>query len=310
MPDSLLLSCEMLKNWAMMGLGCGSGGMVHITDMDTIEKSNLNRQFLFRPTDIQKLKATTAADAVTRMNPAFNVKCYSTRVGPDTEDLFDDDFFEGLDGVCNALDNVQARLYMDQRCIYYQRPLLESGTLGTKGNVQVVVPNMTESYGSSRDPPEKSIPICTLKNFPNAIEHTIQWARDDFEGVFKQAQDDVNSYITMPDYIASLKKQPGTALTTLDALKENLVAKRPSNFHDCVVWARLKFEDLFHNQIKQLLFNFPLDMVTSVGTPFWSAPKRPPAPCVFSVDNPLHLEFIVAAANLRYTAASHTHLKS
>jgi ubiquitin-activating enzyme E1 len=45
---------------------------------------------------------------------------------------------------------------------------------------------MTESYGSSRDPPEKSIPICTLKNFPNAIEHTLQWARDLFEGVFTQ----------------------------------------------------------------------------------------------------------------------------
>ena len=51
--------------------------------------------------------------------------------------VFDDDFFEKLSGVCNALDNVQARLYMDQRCIYYQKPLLESGTLGTKGNVQV-----------------------------------------------------------------------------------------------------------------------------------------------------------------------------
>jgi hypothetical protein len=82
---------------------------------------------------------------------------------------------------------------------------------------------MTESYGSSRDPPEKSIPICTLKNFPNAIEHTIQWARDDFEGAFKQAQEDVNSYLTQPDYIPNLKKQPGTALTSLEALKDNLV---------------------------------------------------------------------------------------
>ncbi|KAJ1470110.1 ubiquitin-activating enzyme E1, partial [Baffinella frigidus] len=70
-----------------------------------------------------------------------------------------DIFFEGLDGVCNALGNVQARLYVDQRCIYYQKSLLESGTLGTKGNVQVVVPNVTELNASSRDPPEKSIPI-------------------------------------------------------------------------------------------------------------------------------------------------------
>jgi hypothetical protein len=49
-------------------------------------------------------------------------------------------------------------------------------------NLQVVVPFMTESYTSAQDPPEKSIPVCTLKNFPNAIEHTLQWARDTFEG--------------------------------------------------------------------------------------------------------------------------------
>ncbi|KAL1764057.1 ubiquitin-like modifier-activating enzyme 1, partial [Sigmodon hispidus] len=79
-----------------------------------------------------------------------------------------------LDAVANALDNVDAHLYMDHRCVYYRKPLLESGTLGTNGNVQVVVPFFTESYSSSHDPPEKSIPICTLKSFPNAIEHTLQ----------------------------------------------------------------------------------------------------------------------------------------
>lgn len=74
--------------------------------------------------------------------------------------------------VCLLL--VCAGMYMDRRCVYYRKPLLESGTLGTKGNVQVVIPFVTESYSSSQDPPEKSIPICTLKNFPNAIEHTLQ----------------------------------------------------------------------------------------------------------------------------------------
>ena len=63
---------------------------------------------------------------------------------------------------------------MDRRCVYYLKPLLESGTLGTKGNTQVVLPHKTESYSSTQDPPDKQIPICTLKNFPNEIHHTLQ----------------------------------------------------------------------------------------------------------------------------------------
>jgi hypothetical protein len=34
--------------------------------------------------------------------------------------------------VCTALDNVEARLYIDQKCLFYQKPMLESGTLGAK----------------------------------------------------------------------------------------------------------------------------------------------------------------------------------
>jgi len=46
------IGCELLKNFAMIGLGCGEDGAITVTDMDTIEKSNLNRQFLFRPWDV------------------------------------------------------------------------------------------------------------------------------------------------------------------------------------------------------------------------------------------------------------------
>jgi len=110
-----------------------------------------------------------------------------------------DVFFDKLDGACTALDNVEARLYVDQRCLFYRIPMLESGTLGTKGNTQIVIPHLTENYGATRDPPEKSVPVCTLKNFPNQIEHTLQWARDYFEGVFKQSAEDVNSYLSCSD---------------------------------------------------------------------------------------------------------------
>lgn len=47
------IGCEMLKNWALMGVGSGENGQIIVTDMDRIEKSNLNRQFLFRPWDVE-----------------------------------------------------------------------------------------------------------------------------------------------------------------------------------------------------------------------------------------------------------------
>ena len=68
------------------------------------------------------------------MNNAFNVQSYQTFVGPETEIVFNDQFWESLDFVVNAVDNIKARLYVDSRCVFYEKPLLESGTLGTKAN--------------------------------------------------------------------------------------------------------------------------------------------------------------------------------
>ena len=84
------------------------------------------------------------------MNPNMNVEAQENRVGSETENIYTDEFFDNLDGVANALDNVEARTYMDRRCVFYRLPLLESGTLGTKGNTQVVIPDVTESYSSSQ----------------------------------------------------------------------------------------------------------------------------------------------------------------
>ncbi|KAG5326324.1 UBA1 enzyme, partial [Pseudoatta argentina] len=293
------IGCELLKNFAMIGVGA-ENGCVTVTDMDLIEKSNLNRQFLFRPSDVQQSKSATAARVIKGMNPNMNVVAHENRVCPETEKIYNDDFFEVLDGVANALDNVSARIYMDRRCVYYHKPLLESGTLGTKGNTQVVVPFLTESYSSSQDPPEKSIPICTLKNFPNAIEHTLQWARDNFEGLFRQSAENAAQYISDSQFVDRTLKLPGVQpLEVLESVKTALIDERPSTFTDCVAWARCHWQEQYSNQIRQLLFNFPPDQVTSSGQPFWSGPKRCPEPLIFDINDILHMDYIVAAANLK-----------
>ena len=294
------IGCEMLKNWAMIGLGTGPKGRIWVTDMDQIEKSNLNRQFLFRPKDVGQLKSECASRAVQAMNPDLvgHIEMLKDRVAQDTEHIFDEKFWENLDGVTNALDNVDARTYVDRRCVFFHKPLLDSGTLGTKGNTQVVLPRQTESYSSSQDPPEQSFPMCTLRSFPNRIEHTIAWAKELFHTVFSAPADIVNSYITQKDYLGSTLKQSGNEKQTLETLQEFLVTSKPETFDDCIEWARLQFEKHYNNAIQQLLYNFPKDSKTSSGQPFWSGPKRAPDALTFDVNNDSHYNFVLAGANL------------
>eukprot|EP01099_Mayorella_cantabrigiensis_P001562 TRINITY_DN1700_c0_g1_i1.p1 TRINITY_DN1700_c0_g1~~TRINITY_DN1700_c0_g1_i1.p1 ORF type:complete len:486 (-),score=121.95 TRINITY_DN1700_c0_g1_i1:247-1593(-) len=159
---------------------------------------------------------------------------------------------------------------------------------------------MTESYGSSPDPPEKSIPLCTLKNFPHAIEHTIEWARDMFGGLFSNAPQDFNNFLDSADFIGNLQAdQPvATQRSTLENILELINLQKDISFDECIRWSRLKFEDLFRNRILQLLFLFPPDKKTEHGEPFWSGPKRAPTPLTFNPEETEHLSFVVAGAKL------------
>jgi ubiquitin-activating enzyme E1 len=294
------IGCEMLKNWAMMGLGVGPEGRITVTDNDQIEKSNLNRQFLFRPADVGKLKSDAAATAVQAMNPDLQGKIVTLqdKVGPETEHIFNETFWNELDAVTNALDNVEARTYVDRRCVFFRKPLLDSGTLGTKGNTQVVLPFITESYSSSQDPPEKSFPMCTLRSFPNRIEHTIAWAREAFDSLFVKGPEVVNLYLSQPDYLGASLKQSGNEKQTLETLKEFLVTEKPLSYDDCIIWARHQFEKSYNHQIAQLLYNFPKDSTTGSGQQFWSGPKRAPDPLKFDPNNETHFTYVEAGAHL------------
>jgi ubiquitin-activating enzyme E1 len=297
------LGCEFLKNLALMGVACGPKGSLTVTDDDVIEKSNLSRQFLFRDWNIGQAKSTVASSAAIAINPSFRAVALQNRVSPNTENVFDDTFWDGLDLVVNALDNVNARLYIDSRCVYFQKPLLESGTLGTKCNTQVVIPNLTENYGASRDPPERQAPMCTVHSFPHNIDHCLTWARSEFEGLLEKTPAEANAFLSKPEEYTNAMKNAGDAQARelLERVVECLVTERCTTFEECITWARTRFEDYFSNRVKQLTFTFPEDATTSNGLPFWSAPKRFPKPLQFTSSDPSYLSFVASAAILRAT---------
>ncbi|KAK3557113.1 hypothetical protein QTP70_024648 [Hemibagrus guttatus] len=292
------IGCELLKNFALIGLGAGEDGHITVTDMDSIERSNLNRQFLFRSEDIGRQKSEVAAEAVRKINPSMNITSHQNRVCQESESIYTHQFYSSLDGVAAALDNVEARVYLDERCVQYQKPMLEGGTLGGKGSTLVVVPHLTESYGPAPSSGQKAIPLCTLKHFPHRIEHTLQWAREQFEGLFNQSPENVNQYLSDADFWArTVGRGEAEAVEVVEAVYKSL-KDRPRGWQDCVAWARLQWESFYNNDIAQLLYCFPSDHVTSSTLPFWMGAKRCPHPLTFDPANTTHMDFIVASANL------------
>jgi len=296
------LGCEFLKLFSLMGIASiKDKGKVTVTDMDTIENSNLNRQFLFRKHHIGKMKSDIAATAAHNINPDLRIASTQQRVGRETEDFFDDKFWNGLHVVVNALDNVESRLYVDSKCVWYGKPLLESGTLGTKCNSQSVIPHITQSYGESRDPPEKSIPLCTLKNFPYLIEHCLQWSRDTFQGIFsdvpedvRMAMDDMGEFEKKVRSVGFIKSQIDRVESTIDLINLTVNPDLVSVIQkaaDCLM--------VFHNYaINQLLYNFPPGHVTDEGVKFWSGTKRLPTPIDLNTPNDNVKRFILAATRI------------
>jgi len=282
------IGCEHMKNFSMCGIG-SMDSQIYITDMDTIERSNLNRQFLFRNSDIGKLKSDIAARETMKMNPSVVVTSHQNKVCPETESVYNTEFFNSIDGVANALDNVQARLYVDQRCIFNDKPLFESGTLGTKGNTQTVIPRVTEHYGASQDPQEKSFPVCTVKNFPNTIEHTIHWARNEFEEMFTIYPNAWNKYVEDPSYLDKItNNEKGEMINNILYLWKNKV----SSFNDCIKFAINRFYDKYNHMIIQLLYAYPKDTETTSGIKFWSGGKRCPKKIEMIWCTPEHENYI------------------
>lgn len=175
------LGCELLKNLALMGLR-----QIHVIDMDVIDVSNLNRQFLFRPTDVGKPKAEVAANFINQRIPLCNVVPYYAKIQD-----FDSTFYSQFHIVVCGLDSIVARRWINGMLISLLSyndgvlepesviPLVDGGTEGFKGNVRVILPGMTACIDCTLDlfPPQISFPLCTIAHTPRLPEHCIEYVR-------------------------------------------------------------------------------------------------------------------------------------
>lgn len=177
------IGCEVLKNLVMC---CVQN--ITVIDLDTIDVSNLNRQFLFRKEHVGMSKATVAAAAAAAMR--FKPKVNITAVHGNIKDSkFNVDFFSQFDVVLSALDNVDARRHVNRMCLAAGVVEIESGSTGYLGQVVPIQKGVSECYECSTKPMQKVYPICTIRSTPDKPVHCIVWAKELYKLVFGNASD-------------------------------------------------------------------------------------------------------------------------
>ncbi|KAI3208989.1 hypothetical protein CBS147311_1710 [Penicillium roqueforti] len=163
------IGCELLKNLVLTGFG-----EIHIIDLDTIDLSNLNRQFLFRHEHIKKSKALVAKEVAQKFRSDAKLEAYHANI---MDAQFNVSWFESFNVVFNALDNIAARRHVNKMCLAANVPLIESGTTGFNGQVQVIQKSQTECYDCTPKQTPKSFPVCTIRSNPSQPIHCIVWAK-------------------------------------------------------------------------------------------------------------------------------------
>ena len=176
------IGCELLKTLVLTGFND-----IEIIDLDTIDVSNLNRQFLFQKQHVGKSKANVARESAIEFNPEAKIKAYHDSI---TSPDYDVNFFQKFSVVLNALDNRVARNHVNRMCLAAGVPLVESGTAGYLGQVTVIKKGETECYECQPKPHQKSFPGCTIRNTPSEPIHCIVWAKHLFNQLFGEADAD------------------------------------------------------------------------------------------------------------------------
>ena len=179
------LGCEYIKNFALMGISCNKG-KITVTDNDNISISNLNRQFLFHQNDIKEnsFKSFCAKREALKINKEMNIQDYQLLINDDTRDIFNDEFIEKQNILISAVDNIQARKYIDNLATFFNKIYINAGTEGTKANSDIFYPDKSICLNDLEFMEKEVIPQCTLKTSPTKIEHCIEFAKNVFEELF------------------------------------------------------------------------------------------------------------------------------
>jgi ubiquitin-like 1-activating enzyme E1 B len=223
------IGCELLKNLVLAGFRD-----IEVVDLDTIDISNLNRQFLFRRAHVDRSKAEVAAEAVRQFRPNARVVSHHGNV---KDPKFGVEFVSRFDVVVNALDNLEARRHVNRLCLAAEKPLLEAGSTGHLGQVTVIKKGETECFECQAKPTQKVYPYCTIRSTPEKPVHCLVWAKNLYDLCF--GPEDESNLLT--DLAAEMKE-----ITSQEKVDGEEVGKKIySHLFDADIRKQAALEDLW-----------------------------------------------------------------
>jgi molybdopterin/thiamine biosynthesis adenylyltransferase len=160
------LGCVVTMILTMMGIG-----KLVLVDFDTVELSNLNRQWLFHDEDIGKSKALAAKDRLKVLNPSVDVIAFNQKI----EDI-PENIYSSCDLVVSSLDTFEARRWLNSMCVSVEKPLIDAGLYEFFGHVQVILPGSDSACLECQPliPESRLQQVCTLPGEPRKKERDEQ----------------------------------------------------------------------------------------------------------------------------------------
>ena len=143
---------------AAMYLAAAGIGRLILADPQMPEESNLNRQVLHWPEDVGTvMKVDSAARKLRAFNPDTEIVPRAVSVTPDNIATV----FDGCSIIMDCLDNVPARMVLNDHAIEAATPIVHGAVEGWHGQVTVVVPGETPCLAClfPRAPARTGVPI-------------------------------------------------------------------------------------------------------------------------------------------------------
>lgn len=117
-------------------------GKIILADFDSVELSNLNRQFLHHEKDLGRSKVESAKEKLLSMNPEIEVEIVREKLSESNAE----ELVPNCDILVDALDNFEARYILNRLAVKRGIPLVHGAVSGYDGQVTTIIPGKTPCF--------------------------------------------------------------------------------------------------------------------------------------------------------------------